>query len=65
MLGAERGWTQVIHTREVRPMRSRAARSRPLRETAWAFDLQKRNEYLRYLAAFSVIFTFVNSNGSC
>ncbi len=55
--------TQVIHTREVRPMRSRAATAPASRDRSGAFDLVKRNEYLRYLAAFSVIFTFVNSNG--
>ncbi len=60
LLTVTAGLTQVVHTRE----RAKAAlRPQPQGDRGGAFELVLRSRYLRFIAAFALLFTFVNSNG--
>lgn len=62
--------TQVVHVRETRRSKERSEAAgaeeeeeEKLDDKKGAFKLVFQNKYLRYIAAFSLLFTFVNTNG--
>jgi len=66
MLGVCALLTQLAHAREANRPREEeepAADDEPERDRKGAFELVVRNRYLLLIALFSLLFTFVNSNG--
>lgn len=61
LLAACAALTQLVHSREHRGARAREVP--PGANASGAFQLVLRSDYLRYIAIFSLLFTFVNSNG--
>jgi ATP:ADP antiporter, AAA family len=61
LLGATAVLTQIVHTRE--SSRGGARAVAPRLNRGGAFALVRKSKYLRYIAVFAVVFTFVNSNG--
>ena len=61
LLGVTAVLTQIVHVREGRAPVPRLA-SAP-GDHGGAFELVRRSEYLRYVAGFALLFTFVNTNG--
>jgi len=59
--------TQAVHAREGRAAEAEPEQKKPTDEKpakkGGAFALVFKSDYLRYIAAFAIIFTFVNSNG--
>jgi ATP:ADP antiporter, AAA family len=60
--------TQVVHSREVRRKPEQAAAdaksaAEPKQDRRGAFQLVARNRYLLWIALFSLLFSFVNTNG--
>jgi AAA family ATP:ADP antiporter len=55
--------TQAVHQRETKPGSAPRARTPDPRQSGGAFGLVWTSGYLRSIAAFALLFTFVNSNG--
>jgi AAA family ATP:ADP antiporter len=55
--------TQVVHLRELRAPGETKKPAAEGKRSGGAFGLVFKNDYLRYVAAFAIVFTFVNSNG--